>query len=438
MAVVVAMGCGDSSGTGAGHGADAGSLDAGSLDAGSLDAGQAEAGGPFDDADGDSLTDRQEGVFADVDTDGDGTPDYLDLDSDNDGLPDSLEAGDADVTTVPRDSDRDGTPNFRDLDSDDNRIPDADEGRGDFDGDGFLDAFDRDDDNDEIPDFAAVAGEGELGPNGERLDFDGDGAPDYQDVDSDNDTIGDLHEGIRDSDSDGVLDRFDDDSDGDGASDREEAGDADVLTPPLDTDEDRLPNYRDSDSDRDGLDDRDERIEGTDPLRGDTDNDGVSDWAELVFFSDPLDPASRPSEARAGFISIPFNDDPTPAAWVFAVDTSILLPDPNPQRIEVRLREFADDDGDALPFVRAVAARADAAGCTAGLSTLDANGDGIEETYEAVTPGSTVCWTLTLNRNTTIRDPETFLVLELEAFAGATVLETARVLLRVPFSLPAW
>ena len=57
----------------------------------------------LDDADGDTIADEHEGRSADIDTDGDGTPDWQDLDSDDDGIPDYREAGDALTGTPPVD-----------------------------------------------------------------------------------------------------------------------------------------------------------------------------------------------------------------------------------------------------------------------------------------------------------------------------------------------
>src|SRR5262245_39346926 len=54
---------------------------------------------PQPDEDGDGISDADEGRAQGVDTDGDGTPDYLDMDSDGDGIPDYREAGDADTNT---------------------------------------------------------------------------------------------------------------------------------------------------------------------------------------------------------------------------------------------------------------------------------------------------------------------------------------------------
>src|SRR5262245_42758721 len=70
------------------------------------------------DADGDRITDSDEGRAAAFDSDRDGRPDYLDDDSDGYGLGDDVEAGDDRVETGPFDSDGDGTDDFRDRDSD--------------------------------------------------------------------------------------------------------------------------------------------------------------------------------------------------------------------------------------------------------------------------------------------------------------------------------
>ena len=96
---------------------------------------------PMTDEDGDFIADLHEGRDSLIDTDGDGTPDYLDPDSDGDGIPDSVEAGDTDLDTPPRDSDGDGIPDFRDNDSDNDGIPDGEE---DLNGNGVLDPGETD------------------------------------------------------------------------------------------------------------------------------------------------------------------------------------------------------------------------------------------------------------------------------------------------------
>ncbi len=168
-----------------------------------IDAGDPpDAVDPAGDGDGDGLSNADEGLSTGVDTDGDGTPDYLDDDSDGDGISDADEAGDDDHTTPPVDTDGDGTPDFRDTDSD---------------GDCVSDALEAGDDDASTP----------------PADTDGDGTPDYLDLDSDGDWLADE---LEDADCDGETDeaessRVDPDTDGDGDGDLAEVA---VGTDPTD------------------------------------------------------------------------------------------------------------------------------------------------------------------------------------------------------------
>jgi hypothetical protein len=221
------------------------------------------------DADRDTIPDVVEGG-SDVDSDGDGTPDYLDADSDGDGIPDAVE-GTGDV-------DGDGLPNYLDADSDGDGIPDAVEGTGDVDGDDIPNFLDPDSDGDGIPDADESTG-----------DTDDDGTPDYLDPDSDGDGIPDWVEAgctapptgnatcpaaDRDSDGDGTPDYRDTDDDGDGILTRDDyiAGtDYFCTDTSLDTDRDGTPNCRDNDVDGDGI---------PNYLDLDSDGDGTPDAQE--------------------------------------------------------------------------------------------------------------------------------------------------------------
>lgn len=272
------------------------------------------------DSDGDTISDFHEGRAASgsVDTDADGTPDYLDTDSDGDGIPDSVEAGDASLTTPPVDTDLDGTPDFRDLDSDANGVPDRVEGDSDQDGDGRPAFRDFDNDEDGLDDVF------EIGPDpSSPRDTDGDGTPDYFSEDCDGDTIADLEEGLLDTDGDGTPDLYDLDSDDDTWSDAEEAGDDDWRTRAIDTDGDGIPDFRDPDSDGDGLSDRAERVAGTNPRRADTDGDGVSDLIEVGAGTDPLDPTDNP-RARGDFVFVvPYEQPPDPVRDTLGFETTL-------------------------------------------------------------------------------------------------------------------
>ncbi len=153
-------------------------IDAGVDAGGRRDAGALDAGLP--DADGDGISDGEEGRADLVDTDGDGIPDYLDEDADGDTIPDRVERRRRD----PIDTDADGVPDYRDLDSDDDGIPDRDEAGDrphvprDTDGDGFADYVDVDSDNDGLTDREEVA----TGTDPVRADSDGDGVSDFLEV----------------------------------------------------------------------------------------------------------------------------------------------------------------------------------------------------------------------------------------------------------------
>ncbi len=269
----------------------------------------------YSDQDGDTIIDFQEG-FVDpesadsgstgesLDSDGDGTADYLDTDSDDDGILDSVEAGDEDPLTLPYDSDEDGIADFRDLDSDENCIADADEGSADLDSDGVLDSSDLDDDGDNIKDLY------EIGETCEAPDHDGDGTPDYQDMDSDNDNVADVYESgtsayddsPADTDQDGTPDYLDDDSDGDGVSDTLEGGTSSADEAPRDTDGDGIIDSADFDSDGDGLTDVEEAAMGTNPRDSDSDSDGFTDGAEVEAGTDPSD---RTSQIDGIYVTVP-------------------------------------------------------------------------------------------------------------------------------------
>lgn len=280
------------------------------------------------DVDGDGINDSDEGQGAALDTDRDGTPDYRDTDSDADGIFDSVERGGS-AGRLPVDTDSDGAPDFQDTDSDDNGLLDEIEGDIDSDGDGLHDAADRDNDGDALLDAD------EIGTGITPEDFDSDGLPDYMDLDSDNDGIGDRSEGIGDIDSDGVPNRHDLDSDGDALLDALEAGDTDVLTPPIDTDHDLIPDFLDVDSDSDGLADRDEGPAGADPRRADSDGDGVTDLIEVAAcpegdsscLADVTNAFSSP-RTRGDFVFLePYEAAPSPVRDTLSFSTDIQQAD---------------------------------------------------------------------------------------------------------------
>ncbi|MDI1451073.1 hypothetical protein [Polyangium sp. 6x1] len=293
------------------------------------------------DADFDGISDDVEGKEQGVDTDGDGTPDYLDTDSDNDSLPDALEGQTASVGCAhPQNSDGTAPPDFRDTDSDDNGLPDALEiypdqtpydpqkpapNPADTDGDGVPDYADPDNDDDSLPDTVELS-------MGVAVNTDGDVLPDLSDADSDNDTIGDAFEGLADPDGDGVPAFRDSDSDNDGLSDMCEAGPLHMVAdPPPDADSDGKYDFLDLDADADGILDKDEDINlncmldpfETDRTKADTDGDGTSDLIERELGSDPRDPFVTPGTLGKFYFVLPYLGAPSPAENIVPLRTNL-------------------------------------------------------------------------------------------------------------------
>ncbi len=269
-------------------------------------------------------------------SDGTGNANYLDLDSDDDGIPDLVEAGGIDtngdgviddltdtdgdglmdtydvsnggVNIANLDTDGDGTPNYKDLDSDNDGIPDVVEAGGtdanndgridgytDTDGDGFADNVDGDVGNDGTTEntanvliiTSAVGSTPGRPASYLRANADGNGMPNPYDLDADGDGIIDTREGaiVQDTNNDGVIDSNDTgftDADGDGWSDQVDAL-ANLNLP--NSDGSGRPNYLDIDADNDGIPDN---IEGQTtagyiaPSGTDTDGDGIDDAYDNV------------------------------------------------------------------------------------------------------------------------------------------------------------
>ncbi|MHA8099958.1 gliding motility-associated C-terminal domain-containing protein [Aquirufa aurantiipilula] len=306
------------------------------------------------DSDLDGISDRME---LGNDTDSDGIPNYLDSDSDNDGIPDQVESN--------QDNDGDGIANYQDLDSDNDGILDGKEGHGDKDQDGKLNFLDADSDNDGILDVWEA-----VDINRGTIDQNYDGKVDIGGVfqDCNGNGIGDMLEigfggkpaNLPDTDKDGIPDYWDEDSDGDSLLDRIE------LT--SDPDGDGIPNYRDLDSDGDWLGDSDER-DGDNDLDGkfnflddDSDNDGIPDaWEgknKCATCQSLQDENGDGWDDRGQYMAVIDTDQDGQPDFLDADSDNDILPD----RVELG----ADFDGDGM----------------ANFRDLDSDNDGILDQME--------------------------------------------------------
>ena len=230
------------------------------------------------DADGDSISDLQEGPLT-RDTDMDGTPDYLDPDSDGDGIADAIEAGDSNLLSSPRDFDKDGIPDFQDVDSDNDRLPDAVE---DANGNGVVDLGETDPHNSDSDGDSLTDGLEDFNLNG-QVDKN---ETDPLNEDSDGDGVGDAVDicPFDGEDLDGLYDDDgcpEEDADGDTLLDTIELGHACLKPLVADTDGDGLIDGVE-DKDKDGTVDDNE----TNPCNRDTDGDTIIDSADQC----PLEP----------------------------------------------------------------------------------------------------------------------------------------------------
>lgn len=310
------------------------------------------------DCDGNGIPDFTEGT---TDTDGDGILDQCDLDNDNDGILDSEE--------TTSDSDGDGIPNYKDLDSDNDGIPDAIEANGgiaptgynsatgriegsDSDSDGLLNSVDND------PSTAYGAGSTSSLARG---DNDGDGYKDFIDKDSDNDGILDIVEaGGADSNGDGEVDSFTD-SNSDGLDDGLTS--SPLSIPNSDSSWEStygltsLPNYLDLDSDNDGIDDSREGYTTagyqTPSILTDTDGDGILDLWDNNSGGSSIDPIDSDYDGTDDYLDSDSDND--------GIDDFI---------------EGNDADNDHVPDVWP-------------LSNTDADGNGIDDSYDNGCSGTT-------------------------------------------------
>jgi gliding motility-associated-like protein len=270
---------------------------------------------------------------ADLDTDGDGTPNHLDLDSDNDGVTDAQEKADgtnptddcsfvlANQILTPsaawkaKDCDNDGVSNEQEKLDGTNPL------KADTDGDGVTDGKEKTDLTNPNDDCAFIPASQTLTPSTawNAKDCDGDGVTNGKEKTDNTNPLNDCSFipasqtltpstawNAKDCDGDGVtnaqekLDGTDPtkaDSDGDGVTDGKEKTDntnplndcsfipaSQTLTPST--------AWNAKDCDNDGVTNAQEKLDGTDPTKADSDGDGVTDGKEKTDNTNPLNDCS--------------------------------------------------------------------------------------------------------------------------------------------------
>ena len=245
-------------------------------------------------------TDQNDPASFPVDTDADGTCNYLDSDDDGDGFPDTEEltclSDPLQLLSVPVDTDNDTLCNALDGDDDNDGWSDSDEQSCntdslnslsipvDTDTDGTCNLIDTDDDNDGWSDQEEWDCQTEgLDSTSVPADNDSDHSCDLLDTDDDNDGVADTEDAFPfdpnesvDTDADGIGNNADTDDDNDGVADVDDAFPLDPFES-ADLDGDGIGDNRDPDTDGDGyMDDYDAFPRDASEFR-DTDGDGIGD-----------------------------------------------------------------------------------------------------------------------------------------------------------------
>lgn len=111
---------------------------------------------------------------------------------------------------------------------------------------------------------------------------------------------------------------------------------------------------------------------------------------------------ARASDSLSG-AGAPLVFDGSDAAVVPAVTSAIdEVVHSVPIAVTIEASDEPDDAGDALQFIDYLEVNTSGGSCTFGPTTADTDGDGRDDSFPVLLPGTPVCWDVVPLRNTTV------------------------------------
>ena len=166
---------------------------------------------------------------------------------------------------------------------------------------------------------------------------------------------------------------------------------------------------------------------------------------DIVFVGVDADSSNRPEEdlkeiARLsnsfGSLGEPLYAQGDESSVTTAVTDAIReVAESVPLFVNVEVQDLPGDDGDARMFVDRIEVNTSGEGeCTAVASTADTDGDGYDDTYPSLLPGTPVCWDVVARENVFVEptaEPQIF-VARLVVRGDGSILDVRRVFFLVP------
>ncbi len=161
---------------------------------------------------------------------------------------------------------------------------------------------------------------------------------------------------------------------------------------------------------------------------GATTSTARTDLVDVVRDSGSLDPAGMPLVYNGADASVV----PAVAGAIRTIVEGV------PIRVTIEATDQPDDAGDALPFIERLEVNVSGGDCTAVAELEDTNGDGFNDAFPSLRPGTPVCWDVVARENATVmptRSPQIFKAL-LTVRGNGSPLDTRDVYFLVPPTIP--